>query len=234
MKQLKKLALALVIASVSLGASAERVSLSPYVQHYSEWNTSENPRLEYWCAHAALKMFVQYKMGQTYSLNYIRWNVFPGSSGYNSKRCPYASNSPPRLSTDGFCGDINDILYGAKQLGIASVFMKNVPQVVSGKPNYQGVLDAIKMGTKDRKSPLIVFGDFEVLNPSPSYGHAWVIVGYNTDGATNPKDAYVFLRNSGRTSTDPEMDDWVKVERFYTMMQHSHSATNPNFNFVMY
>jgi hypothetical protein len=190
------------------------------VTHYTEFDIVENPKENYWCAHAALKMMTKYKLNKYYSLPQIHSIFYDGIGGklgttaYHQNECPTGFNKPGGI---GFCGNAMDIYYGAKGLGLNVAIASVSRKTPAGQLNYAGLLDAIKTGTKTRNAPVIAFGDY--MTSARSTGHAWVIVGYNTDGITNPKDAWVFLRNSVRVSPSyPEMDDWVTVEKFYQMM----------------
>lgn len=94
-----------------------------------------------------------------------------------------------------------------------------------GSKNYVGLFQEIRTVIKDRKSPAVVMGQMSVTDNT---GHAWVIIGYNTDGVYNPdvdpRNVYVFVRDSAFPRVYEEMDKWYRIEDFYTMIANLNTS----------
>jgi len=229
--KIRFVALGILLAMTS-SVHAERVSLSPYVQHAYEFDPNENPTQKYWCGHAALKMVTRWVAPANISIPTLGAidSVFKANSpgGYALNRCPGGG-----INGNGWCASLYDIVTAAKKnYGMSSAGNVTVPKkLTNGNPNYAGMLAKIQDSILNRRSPLVTFANWDLGQPgnmgtSNPIGHAYVIVGYNTDGATDPGDAYIFLRDSSQAyATGPEMDDWWKLRDFMRMMEPYSQAT---------
>ncbi|MFZ4461484.1 MAG: C39 family peptidase [Patescibacteria group bacterium] len=220
--------IALVFGSL---AHAERVSLNPYVTHAYEFDPNENPTQKYWCGHTALKMVTRWinKDKPVPTLSDIHSVFLTNSPGqYAMNRCPGGG-----INGNGWCASLYDILTAAKKnYNMPSAANVTVPKVTAtGAPNHAGFLAKIQDAILNRNSPIVTFANWDLGKPgnmgtTNPIGHAYVIVGYNTDGATNPGDAYVFVRDSSQAyQSGPEMDDWWKVRDFMIMMERYSQST---------
>ncbi len=219
-----------LVASVILASSttyAERVTVytAPnYVQHYYEFS-SENPNTHWWCGQAALKIVTKFRTGNQVSLQAIHSALL----SHNVTGLYYANNCP-----GNWCAYIEDLVaVGKKTLGLHNASIATVPNSGYTNPTMShkvALFNAIKNPIKAGKI-IIAFGDLSTnANNLSGTGHAWVVMGYNTDGVSNPNvdpsNVWIFLRdNNLATPAYPEMDRWVTIDTFYKMM--AKNTANP-------
>ncbi len=220
---------ALIVSTliVSSNANAERVTAYDpwnYVPHFYEFDTrwGENPNRYYWCGHAALKTVLKYRTGVTYGLTNIHNTLLANNQSstglYFKKNCPNSKKE--------YCAVLEDMVYASNNnYGLYArthLVSKNIGDLQAKREVFKIIKNAIK-----QKKLLIAFARTDMK--TNSWGHAWVITGYNTDGVSDPyndpSDTYLFFRDVVQSGpTYPEMDDWYTLDQFYRSLKSNSNS----------
>lgn len=215
-------------------AHAERVTSYPknghmYVPHFYEF-ASDNPNGYWWCGQAALKVVLQYEKpvqypNADYSLQKIHNALTIYGKHYHQDNC----------GTSGkWCAYIEDLVDVAKKQYSINAVLHEIkkPDPRSGRSEQQvkqEIFSVLRNAAASKKLA-IVFTKLNMSSNKNTAGHAWVFMGYNTDGVNNPNqnpdNVYLFFRDVYDSSvTSPEMDDWYTFSKFYESLKVS---SNPN------
>lgn len=180
MLKLKQFVLASAIAFAG-SAMAKPVFIDGVVPHYYQWNGS--PSRVYACGHAALQSAGDYVKGQYYSLSNLHTIMYRNSSsGYGAKRC---SNGTI------YCASLYDLDMAAnshKNGGYGTHYQYSSRYSgLRDVPTPERLLQKVKDGIQ-HKTPPIAPSNWDI-----SYGHFYVIVGY--DQKANLDDTILYLRD---------------------------------------
>jgi hypothetical protein len=200
----------------------------PYIYHVSHFYEfdpapAENPSGLWWCGQTALKMVVKFKTGAQYSLSSIH-TVLAGNNGMSGTTGLYTSTN----CSGGWCSYLEDLVFAAKRnynIPLTSItYVSNYGWTFPPTSAKNALYTAVKSYI-DARRPVIAFADLNTTNPtgSPTVGHAWVIVAYDTAGVSNPttnaSSVKLYLRNNNRANpVYAGYDDIVTVDTFYRMM----------------
>ncbi len=228
---MKSRLIATIFAGLAFAGSAhaERVILNqsklavsspfwPYLPHFWEFDPTENPPVngisKYACGHAALKVAAQYVSGKSITIPELHTYFSANYQTYAlDQRC--GQND---WHKGYFCANLYDMEAAAKrQLNLPnSKLHLESPRYINGLPNYAAFLQKVKDGVRNN-FPVITSSGWQ---GNMSWGHMFVIVGFNTDNTSRPEDAWLFIRDvKDQTATSKEMDDWVTVKEFVDAMK---------------
>jgi Peptidase_C39 like family len=183
---LKKIVLATISAMVFFGpafaAFPETRFLATNVPHYYEFNTAENPTLNYWCGHAALKVAMMQKANVTKTLGTIHNTFYNNSAGYRANN--YC------IGGGAWCASLQDLAWSASLsqnggYGRSASRLATSTERATAAAFYTTIRNSIIAN-----QPVIVPSG---VTPYSDWGHFWVVVGY-TDKAT-PETSVIYVRD---------------------------------------
>ena len=143
------------------------------VPRFYEYDPSDNPNHYNWCAHAALKSVLKYH-GISISMTTLHNYFYANTSSYrNGGRCG-----------DGrFCANLYDMYLACQKTNQINLPNSSYESINSISNFWQRLKDGV-----DYNKPAIVPSTYQC-----SYGHMYVVVGYQEGANYNQK--YLYLRD---------------------------------------